>query len=158
VARFVVHEPAAVHLRGDLDNRTAIHDLVVQFYREVVFDDLLEPVFGEVAEVDWAVHIPKLIDYWCRVLLGEARHSGELLAAHRHVHALRPLRLEHFDRWYVLWVTSVDARWAGPIAERAKQHAERMGTTLARLILDRVWPVPTPSHPDKGDNHGPAAG
>ena len=55
--------------RHDLDSRAAIHDLVVGFYREIVFDELLEPVFGEVAEVDWTLHIPKLIDYWCRVLL-----------------------------------------------------------------------------------------
>ena len=55
----------------DLETRADIHDLVVAFYREIVFDDLLEPVFGEVAEVDWALHIPKLIDYWCRVLLGQ---------------------------------------------------------------------------------------
>ena len=48
-----------------------VHALVVDFYREVAFDDLLGPMFGEVAEVDWATHIPKLIDYWCRVLLGQ---------------------------------------------------------------------------------------
>lgn len=48
----------------DLDTRPQIHDLVVRFYREIVFDDLLGPVFDEVAEVDWSTHIPKLIDYW----------------------------------------------------------------------------------------------
>ncbi len=57
----------------DLATRGQIHDLIVGFYREIVFDDLLGPVFGEVAEADWAVHIPKLVDYWCRVLLG---HPG----------------------------------------------------------------------------------
>ena len=103
---------------GDLDRRSEVHDLVVAFYREVVFDDLLAPVFGEVAEVDWADHIPKLIDYWCRVLLDEPGYDGAVLAAHRHVHALDPLRVEHFDRWYAVWVASIDARWAGPVAER----------------------------------------
>ena len=71
-------EPAAPSLmsspegqRSDLDSRAKVHALVVDFYREVAFDDLLGPMFGEVAEVDWATHIPKLIDYWCRVLLGQ---------------------------------------------------------------------------------------
>jgi hemoglobin len=67
----------------DIETRSDVHDLVVAFYREIVFDDLLAPVFGEVAEVDWAMHIPKLIDYWCRVLLGQAGYSGAILAAHR---------------------------------------------------------------------------
>jgi hemoglobin len=126
----------------DLDRRTDIHDLVVRFYREVVFDDLLEPVFGEVAEVDWSVHIPRLIDYWCRVLLGEPGYDGAIVAAHRHVHELDAFRLEHFDRWYSLWVESVDAGWAGPMAERAKGHAARIATSLARRLLGAAWQPP----------------
>ena len=130
---------------GDLDNRSQVHDLVVAFYREVVFDELLAPVFGEVAEVDWADHIPKLIDYWCRVLLDEPGYDGAVLAAHRHVHALDPLRVEHFDRWYALWVEAIDARWAGPVAERAKRHAARIGGSLARRLLAVDWrPSPAP--------------
>jgi hemoglobin len=129
--------------RPDLDTRTNIHDLVVGFYREVVLDDLLEPVFGEVAEVDWATHIPKLIDFWCRVLLDQPGYSGFVLDAHRHVHHLEPLRLELFDRWYQLWLDAVDTHWAGPNADRAKQHAAKVGHTLARQILHADWrPLP----------------
>jgi hemoglobin len=129
---------------GDLSSRAEIHDLVVGFYREVVFDELLEPVFGEVAEVDWALHIPKLIDYWCRVLLRQPGYSGLILDAHKHVHDREPFRIEHFDRWYRLWIQSIDSRWQGPIAEQAKQHAALMGSTLARKLMDATW-APTES-------------
>jgi hemoglobin len=131
-------EPAANHYH-DLRSRADIHDLVVGFYREVVFDELLEPVFGEVAEVDWALHIPKLIDYWCRVLLRQPGYAGLILDAHQHVHNCEPLRVDHFDRWYRLWIESIDARWRGPIAEQAKRHAARMGGTLARRLMDVTW-------------------
>lgn len=124
---------------GDLDGRAAIHDLVVHFYREVVFDELLGPVFEEVAEVDWARHIPKLIDYWCRILLGQPGYAGSILDAHRQVHQREPLELEHFDRWYSLWIASVDSRWAGPKAQLAKDHAARIGRTLARRLGDHEW-------------------
>jgi hemoglobin len=128
--------------KPDLDTRGAIHDVVVHFYREVVFDDLLGPVFGEVAEVDWAEHIPKLIDYWSRVLLGDRGYVGRIVASHRHVHGLEPLGLEHFDRWFALWETSIDAGWAGPVAERAKRHAARVATSLARQLLGVPWQPP----------------
>jgi hemoglobin len=132
----------------DIASRGDVHDLVVGFYREIVFDDLLAPVFGEVAEVDWTVHIPRLIDYWCRTLLGEPGYRGAILAAHRHVHDLDALRLEHFDRWYELWARSIDATWQGPVAENAKRHAERVGASLTRQLLDLDWrpraPVPGP--------------
>jgi hemoglobin len=133
---------SAQETRRELDSRAEIHDLVVGFYREIVFDDLLGPVFGEVAEVDWSVHIPKLIDYWCRVLLREPGYDGYILDAHRHVHGLEPLRIEHFDRWYALWAEAVDERWTGPVAEAAKRHAARTGAVLARRLLEVTWKAP----------------
>ena len=126
----------------DLDTRAEIHDFVVRFYREIVFDDLLEPVFGEVAEVDWPAHIPKLIDYWCRVLLRQPGYDGFILGAHQRVHELEPFRIELFDRWYSLFVETVDDGWAGPIAESAKRHAARTAKILARHLLNLEWEVP----------------
>ena len=118
----------------DLDNRGAIHDLVVHFYREVAFDDLLGPVFGEVAEVDWAEHIPRLIGYWCRVLLGHASYDGRILAAHERVHAEQPLEADLFDRWYRLFVESVEHGWSGPYADRAMRHAAHMAGVISRRL------------------------
>lgn len=126
----------------DLDTRGQVHDLVVRFYREIAFDDLLAPVFEEVAEVDWAIHIPRLIDYWARVLLREPGYDGFILGPHRRVHDAEPLGVEHFDRWYCLFVDVVDAGWAGPIAERAKAHAERTARMLARQLLQVDWTPP----------------
>lgn len=123
----------------DLDTRTAIHDLVVDFYREVAFDDLLGPVFGEVAEVDWAVHIPRLIDYWCRVLLGDPGYDGRLLAAHAHVHEQQAFEPELFDRWLQLFGDSVDRGWTGPFAIRAKAHAVHMAGVLSRRLTSDCY-------------------
>ena len=127
---------------SDLETRSDIHDLVVRFYREIAFDDILAPVFVEVAEVDWSVHIPKLIDFWCRVLLGQPGYDGFVLGAHREVHELESFRPELFDRWYSLFVETLDETWWGPIAERAKVHAARIAATLARRLLDIEWQPP----------------
>lgn len=76
-------QPTAPPSDKDLSDRAQVHDLVVDFYREIVFDDLLGPVFEEVAEVDWTVHLPRLIDFWCRVLLGEPGYDGHVLSPHK---------------------------------------------------------------------------
>jgi hemoglobin len=128
--------------RHDLDSRAEVHDLVVHFYREVVFDELLGPVFTEVAEVDWSHHIPTLIDFWCRVLLGHPGYDGYVLGAHHHVHRLEAFRPELFDRWYALWVDAVDGGWSGPNAEAAKAHAARIAAVLARKLIDVDWCPP----------------
>jgi hemoglobin len=125
--------------RGDLDTRAKIHDVVVDFYREIVFDDVLGPVFGEVAEVDWALHIPKLIDYWCRVLLGERGYDGYFLGAHERVDGIEPFASAWFARWLELWEASIDKEFAGPTAARAKRHAQRMAGVLAKRLMGRDW-------------------
>lgn len=137
-----VVEPSAVEATRDLISRAEIHDLVVDFYREVVFDDLLAPIFGEIAEVDWSQHIPRLIDYWCRILLREGSYVGAVTAAHRHLHGLEPIRPEHCDRWYELWAKSVDARWGGPTADRAKGHAASLMAGMAKRVFEFEWAPP----------------
>ncbi len=127
----------------DLDSPTQIHDLVTAFYREVVFDELLEPMF-DVAEVDWAEHIPKLIDYWCWTILGINGYPGAVTRTHRRLHRLRAVEAEHCDRWYELWVASVDRGWTGPHAEHAKDHAARLMAGMAKHVFGYAW---SPSEP-----------
>lgn len=129
----------------DLDTRTQVHDMVVGFYRAIVFDDVLEPVFQEIAEVDWPSHIPRLVDYWCRILLGDPRYVGAMMAAHQHVHDTEPFRPEWFDRWHQLFVETVDGGWAGPRAEQAKAHAVRTLPAMARRLTGRTWAPATGS-------------
>lgn len=128
--------------KSDLSNRTEIHDLVVDFYREIVNDEDLGYVFVDVAEVDWTLHIPKLIDYWCRVLLGQPGYDGYILRAHEHVNALEAFPPEIFDRWFVMWVESIDRQWEGPIAEKAKHHAAKTMKMLKHRLRDEDWTVP----------------
>jgi hemoglobin len=127
----------------DLTTRRQVHDLVVAFYRELVNDEVLSPIFEEVAEVDWSHHIPLLIDYWCRILLGDQSYQGTLLMAHRRVHDLAPFSAEHFDRWYGQWVVTIESRWSGPLAEKAKAHAARIASTLARQLPQIDWAPPS---------------
>ena len=123
----------------DLDTETQINYLVTDFYREVIFDPLLGPVFDEDAEVDWGFHIPHLIDYWCWILLGDRRYSGNVTRSHRDLHAISPITAEHCDRWFELWCSCIDARWRGPVADHAKRHAETLMAGLAKHVFAVAW-------------------
>lgn len=119
----------------DLDTRTEVHGLVTRFYQEIALDDLLEPIFGEVAEVDWNEHIPRLIDYWCWILFGTDGYPRSVTRAHRHLHALRPIEPAHCDRWMALWVATIDAGWSGPVADHAKDHAAKLMAGMAKHVF-----------------------
>ncbi|HEX6166397.1 MAG TPA: group III truncated hemoglobin [Acidimicrobiales bacterium] len=119
--------------RPDLDTRERIAEMVRDFYRQVAMDDLLGPVFaGE--HVDWSVHLPKLVDFWAWQLLGQRGYEGNPLRAHAPVHARTPFGPELYERWLDLFEATVDAGYAGPVAEVAKGRARRMAGALRRLL------------------------
>ena len=47
------------------------------------------------------------------------------------------LTAEHFTRWLELWDGTVDALFAGPIAERAKLQAARIAGSMERRMAGR---------------------
>ena len=96
-------------------------------------DDLLGPVFAR-AHVDWAAHIPKLVDFWAWQLLGEPRYDGNPLHAHEPVHARDPFGPELYERWLELFDTTVDDGFHGPVSDVAKARARRMAYALQRLL------------------------
>ena len=55
-----------------------------------------------------------------------------MTTTHRHLHNLQPIDAEHCDRWFSLWTRSVDERWEGPNAERAKSYAAALMAGLAK--------------------------
>lgn len=119
--------------RGDLRGREDLELLVRSFYRQAATDDLLGPVF-EAAEVDWAGHIPKLVDFWAWQLFGERGYEGNPLLAHRPVHELRPFSHAHYERWLELFEATVDEWFTGPVADTAKLKAAKMARALERLL------------------------
>jgi hemoglobin len=119
--------------RTDLDTREHIAEMVRDFYRQVAMDDLLGPVFaGE--RVDWSANIPKLVDFWAWPLLGQRGYEGNPLRAHAPVHARTPFGPELYERWLDLFEATVDAGYAGPVAEVAKGRGLRMAGALRRLL------------------------
>jgi hemoglobin len=107
----------------DLDTEADIIRLVDAFYARVNADELLRPVFNEVAQVDWVSHLPKMYDFWSSVLLGTSRYKGRPMAKHFPL----PIKAEHFQQWLALFRASVDALFAGPKAEEAKMRAQHIG-------------------------------
>ncbi|MPY93449.1 MAG: sec-independent protein translocase TatC [Acidimicrobiia bacterium] len=123
----------------DLDDPAEIAELVRRFYGEVAQDDLLGPMFEEVAHVDWAEHLPKLTAFWCRALLGVEGYSGNPFGAHRRIHELRAFRLDHFERWLTIFEETIDLGWEGDNAERAKELARTVARVHSKQLVGTAY-------------------
>lgn len=121
----------------DLRNRDDVEELVVAFYETAFRDPLIGPIFTDVAHMDLAAHLPIMCDFWETVLFRSGAYRRNALQVHVSLHARHPLTDAHFARWLELWDATVDERFAGPSAERAKLQASRIAESMQRRLAGR---------------------
>ena len=142
----------------DIGDRDDISELVEEFYRRVFADDLLGPLFVDIARVDLSTHLPKMCDFWETALFRTGSYHGNVMIRHAELNEKVSLTTEHFDRWIQIWRAVVDRRYAGPVADLAKLMATRIACGMARRIVGVVDYVPAPqgTTTDPNDARGSA--
>lgn len=123
------------HRGRDLDDPVEIAELVRRFYADVAQDDVLGPVFNDVARVDWSEHLPKLTAFWCRALLAQPGYEGNPFRSHQEVHDRAPLTRAHFERWLELFHETLDTGWTGPKVEQARAFVNKVAFVHSKQII-----------------------
>ena len=118
----------------DLAGAEDLEVLLEAFYRRVLDDDVLRPVFVDVMQLDLERHLPVITAFWEKVLFQTGGYRGQAMEVHRRIHARVPLTAEHFQRWLELWHENLRASFSGPVADRAAAHAERMAAVFLRTL------------------------
>jgi hemoglobin len=106
-----------------LENRDDLSVLVNKFYARVRQDELIGPIFNDVAKVDWEEHIPKITDFWDAFMFGGEAYRGRPFPPHIPL-GLKP---EHFKRWLELFFATVDELFIGQKADEIKMRAFNIG-------------------------------
>jgi hemoglobin len=106
--------------------------LVRRFYQAVIPDEILGPIFAAM-EVDWSVHLPKMVDFWAGRLLGLRGYEGNPVGAHLPVLERCPFGEAELQRWLELWTETVDELFTGELAEGAKQRATMAAGAIGSL-------------------------
>src|SRR3954470_9519274 len=111
----------------DIETEADVRLLVDEFYSAIRGDALLNPIFTDVAQVDWSHHLPKMYAFWNGIILGRPGYEGQPFMPHTKL----PVQREHFSRWVELFRGTVDRHFSGPNAKRAKDAASSMAHTFA---------------------------
>ena len=127
----------------DIETRADCERLVRAFYGKALKDPIIGWIFVDVAKLDLEAHVPVIASFWETMLLGAQSYSGGAFRPHADLHAQVGLRSGHFERWLVLWGTTVDELFAGERAELAKAHATR----VAGAFQARLAGMPSPQDP-----------
>ena len=111
----------------DIETEADVRALVDAFYAAIRDDALLNPIFTDVAQVDWDHHLPKMYAFWNGLIFGQPGYVGQPFAAHVQL----PVAREHFQRWLELFHATVDRLFSGAGALRAKNAAASIAHTFA---------------------------
>ena len=113
-------------LQKDIQTEEDIKKLVDSFYDKVKADEMLSPIFNDVAKVNWNEHLPLLYSFWSALLFQTKNFKGHPFPKH----AVLPLQREHFTRWVLLFVQTVDENFSGTKAEEAKGFGRSIADTF----------------------------
>ena len=116
---------------GDIETRADIDRLLVEFYKVVMHDPEIGHHFDQ---LDLEHHLPIIGDFWEKILFGNPVYFNDPLTVHQKLHERFPLRPEHFARWVEVFSRTVDAMFAGEMADLAKFRAGAIGRNLDQRL------------------------
>ncbi len=111
----------------DIQSEDDVRVLVDSFYARIQQDPVLNPIFQDVAQVDWGHHLPKMYAFWNGLILGIPGYQGAPFPPHTRL----PVERAHFERWVSLFHSTVDSHFSGVAAVRAKNAAASIAHTFA---------------------------
>jgi hemoglobin len=118
----------------DLDSREQVCCFVDAFYAKVLVDPVLAPIFLDVAVIELDVHLPHIKDYWCKLLLGETGYKRHTMNIHRQLHLKRELSSSDFQRWLGLFESTLEEKYRGPGADRARRVAKTIAHNMQLAV------------------------
>ncbi len=116
-----------------IEGREQIIEIVDRFYARVREDDLIGPIFNDVAQVNWETHTQKIYDFWEMLLFGSEDYKGRPFPPHIPL-GLKP---EHFQRWLQLFFSTVDDSFEGQKADEIKMRALNIGRNFLNNLQAR---------------------
>jgi len=106
---------------------SSIRQLVDTFYARVRQDAALSPVFEGRLAGQWETHMPRMVAFWNKVLLGSGDFQGNVFGKHMTIGGIEP---EHFRRWLDLFRLTAIEVFGEDDASVPIQTAERIAASL----------------------------
>lgn len=122
-------------MKPDLNSADEIARFIDLFYEQVLEDELLKPIFVDVAKINLSQHLGHIRAYWGKLLLAEAEYQRNTMEIHRALNAKSRLTPEQFDRWLTLFIETAEHHFEGEKTSKAI----RIATNIAGNMEDRFY-------------------
>lgn len=124
-------------MKPDLDCPENIRQHVDNFYEKVLKDEVLAHIFLDVANIDIDEHLAIIAKYWEKLLLANPEYQRHTMNIHRDIHQQFAFTDKEFERWLMLFVTTLDAHFEGPSTDRARKLAQSIAHNMNILLNEK---------------------
>ncbi len=114
----------------DIENRADLEVLLERFYKKLLVDPEIGYVFTEVAKIDLATHLVKIVDFWEQTLFSTGNYRNNVLKVHQDLNDLERLTPELFNTWLLHFNSTVDEMFLGAVSEKMKTRALSIATVM----------------------------
>ncbi|NRB37699.1 MAG: group III truncated hemoglobin [Pseudomonadales bacterium] len=126
----------------DIIRSEDLETLISEFYKKAMSDSIIGFFFTEIAKLDLAEHIPKIVSFWEMQLFGRRHFKGNAYLTHKLLNEKARLTTHHFQRWTYLFHQVVDKFFYGPNADLIKRNS--------KLIAKKMTVALESEHPSNG--------
>lgn len=117
-------------------NQADIKKLVINFYSKIRKDELLGPIFNDIAQVDWDHHIPLICQFWNSIMLKTNEYHGNAYMKHIMLGKKTPIQKLHFSRWLELFQQEAIKYLPADAAEEIVKKATLIARSLSYGVLN----------------------
>lgn len=108
---------------NDICSTDDVKTFVNAFYEKVRLDDMLAPVFDlRIKPEQWPQHLEKMYSFWNLMLFNDNTYKGMPYDKHADL----PVNKLHYERWIMLFHSTIDENFAGTKADEAKARGAMM--------------------------------
>ncbi|MDZ4773194.1 MAG: group III truncated hemoglobin [Planctomycetota bacterium] len=110
-------------VRRTIETRADLRELVDAFYLRLLADPRIAHLFRD---LDLAVHMPILVDFWAMVLLAEDSYRSNTFQKHLHLAIEEP----HFAIWLSHFEATLEEHFEGERADLAQSRARSIAAVF----------------------------
>lgn len=118
----------------DIEGREDIFLIMDRFYEKLLADELMRPIFVDVAQIDLAKHLPHLVDFWHSILFMTGAYRRNVMEMHLTLHLKTRLEPVHFDKWLKYLQETIQDNFTGEKADLMWERA----LSIALLMQHKI--------------------
>ena len=114
----------------DITQRKYLELLVAEFYKKVLADDKIAPVFIGEIQFDWPSHFSIICDFWENLLWGGEKYQANLMEKHLDFNKHTPFTHLHLERWLLHWNATLTENFKGEAGTQISERAGHIGRLM----------------------------